>query len=485
MPHTISLFTPINYGTWPTSKTAKLREFVDAVCSFGEYEAVLLSPSTQRVEIKPIASSKTALKIVAWMLCFIAALWNPLLWAVPATLLALKIALRRNCSFHVAAIDPLKIQRNIEIRSPGNFQTLRNQKEKSDVTIHSFDAPSEPIYAHSHLLPEYFKTRVSSPMRNFGLDEKETEGLVDLSKMPFATAQNIHLLLDYQYGCGIKQKLSLEELLNLFNLADFVLAHDLKKEILQLLLITPEYREDLRLAPVFRNMLLSPQLSEEEFERLYEWSNECTFSAMKKEIINKEVELLAEKGESRAQLLLAFNSGAKERHYSALLADKNHPLAQMLLASDLITEDPAQALQLVQKSAKSGCAIAIGYLSCKYFEGSLGLSQDVPKALELAEQSSEKGSLLGVFSLGRICTGLNQAKFRDSPKAFEFLQKAAQMGYRYAEYCLGVCYEKGIGTRIDRPRALEFYMKAKTSIEKHNDQSLDQILTAAIQRVIV
>ncbi len=492
MSESLSFFTPVSYGAWNKSRTEALLEWVDDCFFFGGHKGVLLSPSLnlnpQQVEIRSIPATKVALKIAAWAACFIAALWNPLVWCAPVALLSLKVILRATHTFYFET-NPLQISRAIKIPPRTDFRELRNDAATSDLILIPYSEngmAKDRIHAHSHLTTDYFKTHARSPMHG-GLDEKESKQTVDLSKQLFATAQNIHLLLDYHYGLGIQTKLTPNDLLSLFALADYVLAHDLKKEILALLLLFPESRENLAFAPLFRNMLLTPQLTDEEFERLFEWYMECAFLTLCNAIHNDQVQNLASKGNVRAQLVCSIFLNNKSAQYASELAKKKHPLAQfvlyMHLSNHVQPSERIRALQFLQASAESRCASAIGALSYRYYSGTLGLPRDHKRAFELAEQAVAQNSLCGIVPLGLLCTS-ETPQVRDPAKAFEHFHKAAQFGQRYAEYYLGNCFELGIGTSINKQKALEFYMKAKRSFEMRDDKTYDKELPEALQRVV-
>lgn len=492
MPESVSFFTPVSYGNLNTSKIEKLLEFADDCFFFGGHKAVVIERSSlersQQIELRPVQTSmwKTAFKMVAWLACFAGTMWNPLVWCVPVALLALKVGCRMKQPFHIET-DPLQVPRTIKICAPKDFRNLRNHEPSSDLRVlphveNDVDAHAIPV--HSDLLPTFFQDRASSRV-SLGLDEKEEKKSLDLSGQKFATTANIHRLLDYYYGVGIQQSIGLEDLLSLFSLADFVEAVELKKEILQLLLHIPESREDVRLAPVFRNMLLSPQLHEEEFERLYEWYMECAFANVKGEILNSEVLEMAEKGDVRAQLLCALTKNdSKADLYASQLAGQENPLGQFIRHAQLRYAEAtkSEALRLLQASVHNGCMSAAGVLSISYIDEALGLSEDLNQAFELAQRSAEKGSVYGVWALGRVGT-LDPKKIQFAHKIFESFHRVASIGYRYGEYFLGRCYERGMGTMVDRQLALQWYMKAKTSFEKRNDKSFDVPLAQAIQRV--
>ena len=241
MPEPVSFFTPISYGNLIKSKSESWLEFADDCFFLGGHKAVLVSPRSslepsQRVELKlvQVPMWKTAFKIVAWLACIVGTMWNPLVWCAPAALLVLKVVCRMRHSFHIESQDDLLGKsRRVQIHSPGNFQKLRNHEPSSDVKMIPFREEGlvalESIHGHSHLLTQFFEVNASSPMLG-GLDEKGDKQILDWSKLPnklpHATSKNIHLFLDYQYGLGIQQNLSLHELLSLFAFADFVLAHD-------------------------------------------------------------------------------------------------------------------------------------------------------------------------------------------------------------------------------------------------------------------
>jgi len=489
MPEAVSFFTPVSYGNLYTSKTEKLLAFADDCFFFGGHKAVVIERSSlersQRVELKSVQASmwKTAFKIVAWLACFVGTVWNPIVWCVPAALIALKVVCHLKQPFHIET-DPLQVPREIKICAPKDFRNLRNHEPSSDLSVVPYaenGVLAQVIPVHSYLLPDFFAARAGSNI-GIGLDENEGKKKLDLRDQPFATKTNIDRLLDYYYGAGIQQNMSLDELPGLFQLADYVVATELKKEILQLLLYMPESREDVRLAPVFRNMFLSPHTDDEEFERLFEWYVECAYAAMKNAVGDESVKKLAEAGNVRAQIILAGDEVTGSRWISELAA-KEVPLGQYMRSIQLQVTNKPEALRLLKAAADCECNTAIGALAFCYLEGNLGLTKDVNQTRQFAEKAAAKDSLYAISCIGALSCGSVAVELRDAPKAFEQLKRAANMGFRQAQMYLGNCFEYGIGTARDRAKALDFYTKAKVSYQKRGNVSTDRRIEIAIQRV--
>ncbi|XP_040904946.1 death ligand signal enhancer isoform X2 [Toxotes jaculatrix] len=87
--------------------------------------------------------------------------------------------------------------------------------------------------------------------------------------------------------------------------------------------------------------------------------------------------------------------------------------------------------------------------------------------------------------------GLESAKNKNYDEAFTCFLAGAQQGYNKAQFNVGVCYEKGIGVRKDREKALHYYWQAavgghtqaqyryaKLLLTSRRHQSLEELNTA-------
>ncbi len=571
MAENVSFFTPIRYGNRPHLMTESLLEWVDSCFSLGNHQAVVISgPSLNgnqfEVELQYNQPKNTTFKVIAFIVCFAASFWNPLVWCVPGALLVLKGLLRATHSFHwvdrfeektkklairerVLEKDDQKIKRREEnlngkakeldrqagelerrllleaarpttLCSQENFGALRNDEQSSDVVMVPYqesvsakpdsskdsksDVPQKPralaispiveerIYAHSFLLTEFFKAHARSPLWG-GLDETGRRRIIDWNEgsleLPHATAKNIHLFLDYQYTKKLTTELRLDELLSLFSFADYVLADDLKKEILRFLQEMPEARKSVHIVPVIREILLSPTLNDYEFDLLLEWVRYCVSRKVVTLIgVNARVQEAAEKGDVRAMILQG--GGSKEGAHTelaALMKKQENPLVQNVIAwylgaQNLPTYDPVKRDEFLLKAVKNRFPSAIGGSSfLSFYKNEETPAGAAAKAMEQAPEAAHLGSITGTYILGR-CLIREPSNPADVSKGYAYLNQAAKMGYWRAQVWLGWCFEKGLGTQQNRKEALRLYLEAAENCQDHTG-SISAELQKDIQRV--
>jgi len=111
----------------------------------------------------------------------------------------------------------------------------------------------------------------------------------------------------------------------------------------------------------------------------------------------------------------------------------------------------------------SADAKSVGLLSFKLVTGEGGIDKDYSKARVYAEHAAEAGDPLGQAVLGALMRdGINGVQ--NPQRGIALLEKSAQAGTAWANYQLGLTYERGLGVKADREKALQYYRAAAAEV---------------------
>ena len=149
-------------------------------------------------------------------------------------------------------------------------------------------------------------------------------------------------------------------------------------------------------------------------------------------------------------------------------------LADIYLAGELVPRDVARALDYYKLAGERGDGECYEKLADIYCDGK-HIKRDIAYAIELYDMAASMGVDSARHKADsykdrredyyrRACNNIGEESF----KCFAI---AAAMGYVPAERGLGRCYELGVGTKVDRPRAFHWYRSAVT--KGHLDASID------------
>ncbi|CAG8719858.1 9896_t:CDS:1, partial [Dentiscutata heterogama] len=119
-----------------------------------------------------------------------------------------------------------------------------------------------------------------------------------------------------------------------------------------------------------------------------------------------------------------------------------------------IKKNMKQAIEWYTKASKAGCAIA----ECMLGEYCYKLNK-YEQAFNLLKSAADKGNALAMNTLG-ICYQKGYGTNVDRIEGFKSFEKAAEMGLSASQYELGDCYEYGNGTKINLEKSLYWYQKA-------------------------
>lgn len=247
----------------------------------------------------------------------------------------------------------------------------------------------------------------------------------------------------------------------------------------------------------------------------------------------------AEQGEKKAEKHLArilgegyyFGCNGKSKDYEKaaanfhIAAKAGDAYSQYVLGfcyekGQGVEKSAQEAVKWYRKSAKQGEKNAIERLKGlgnDYYDGNNGKSKDYEKAVEYYLIAAEAGDAYSQYSLG-FCYEKGQGVKQSSQEAAKWYRKAAEQGEKnakerlenakqlgvdyyfgengkytdyakavanfclaaeagdaYAQYCLGVCYEHGQGTKASAYDAVKWYRKAAEQGEEHAKKRLKKL----------
>ncbi|GES98825.1 kinase-like domain-containing protein [Rhizophagus clarus] len=167
----------------------------------------------------------------------------------------------------------------------------------------------------------------------------------------------------------------------------------------------------------------------------------------------------------------------KAFYYFQKAAKNGNKLAQYNLGNCYkngkgVEQNKRKAFKLYQKSAEQGYKDSQFELGYCYSEG-IGTDINKTKAFELYKIAAKKEHIIAQCILGIIyesgeCTKIDLEKAiywykkaaENGHGAFKLYLKSTEQGYLDAQFQLGYCYDKGIGTDVVKIRAFELYKMA-------------------------
>ncbi|MBX9951835.1 MAG: protein kinase [Candidatus Obscuribacterales bacterium] len=185
----------------------------------------------------------------------------------------------------------------------------------------------------------------------------------------------------------------------------------------------------------------------------------------------------------RAEAMKYLNSASEEGSCEALQL-----LSSMYHRGLLVLADPVKSVQLLMRAAEMEDFSAQGLLGVILLEG-IGVDKDEKKGIEYLELASEANNSFAQWNLA-LALIEGQAVLVNRPRAKALLERAAEgcfaqdrlwsedgfaerfqrllalfqdlstRGQVDANYWLGICYEKGLGVKPDRDKALQLYLRA-------------------------
>ncbi|WP_160194696.1 tetratricopeptide repeat protein [Devosia riboflavina] len=172
----------------------------------------------------------------------------------------------------------------------------------------------------------------------------------------------------------------------------------------------------------------------------------------------------AAKVELAQELLKEGTPGGAERAVRLLtgVAERGDGWAAILLASlyrqgEVVEQDGAKVVALLEPLAKGGNAGALTGLGELYLTGARNMPKDVPLAAEYLERAAATGDLWGKFQLALLLIDGNGVD-RDLEQAVELLEEVSQTGDPWVLITLGDLYAKGLVPPAEK--AIPYFEKA-------------------------
>ena len=135
--------------------------------------------------------------------------------------------------------------------------------------------------------------------------------------------------------------------------------------------------------------------------------------------------------------------------------------AYLILETDILPNDPAQAKALLEKAMDMGNEYAPYRLGLGYQNAEFGGEPDYKKALELFELGAERNHLYSIELAGNYYrVGVGGEDEESNKKAVDYLSRARDMNSNYGRVELAFCYESGIGVEKDYQKAFDLFKEA-------------------------
>lgn len=180
---------------------------------------------------------------------------------------------------------------------------------------------------------------------------------------------------------------------------------------------------------------------------------------------------LAESGNAAAQNLLGYcyleGDGVKKDEKKAFYwlnkaAEQNNLKALNSIGScyengNGVEKDEFQAYSFYKKAALRGMPNAFVNVAQCYLNG-VGTNRDLLKARAWFVKGAEYGYRVAQTNAGYLYLSIEGEE--DHDKAFYWLTKASEQNSPSALEMLGMCYENGLGTKVDLSKAQECYRKS-------------------------
>lgn len=128
-----------------------------------------------------------------------------------------------------------------------------------------------------------------------------------------------------------------------------------------------------------------------------------------------------------------------------------------------VPKDQEKAYWWFSEAAERGSIRAINNLAVMYYNGNY-VKKDIPQAIKLFETTAKSKDLDAMLMLGEIY--LQQ---KEEQKSFEWVKKASDLDNPEGKFRLGIYYEEGIGTAVNKRLAALIYREVIISDDTPNE----------------
>ena len=191
------------------------------------------------------------------------------------------------------------------------------------------------------------------------------------------------------------------------------------------------------------------------------------------QVTSDELQLLAERGDPRAQQLIGVDreigSAGRKADYAEAMrwyrkaADQGYARAQanighLYLDGLGVPRDYAEAMRWYRKAADQGYALAQTTIGSLYEDG-LGVAQDYAEAMRWYRKAVDQGESWAQTDIA-VLYYFGRGVVQDYAEALRWSRKAADQGDTRAQVNVGIHYAYGHGVAQDYAEALRWYRKA-------------------------
>ena len=160
-----------------------------------------------------------------------------------------------------------------------------------------------------------------------------------------------------------------------------------------------------------------------------------------------------------------------------LLAIKDDRRAQLQLGrfyfrGDGVEQDYEKAYWWFSEAAEKGNRVALTNLGILY-AGGYGVKKDLDHAISLLEQTASDNDSQAMLVLGMLY--YQELRIKNFDKAFKWLEKGAQQGNEEARYRLALMYERGEGTKRNRPMAISIYKDLIAQQSRFSEEAKERL----------
>ena len=160
--------------------------------------------------------------------------------------------------------------------------------------------------------------------------------------------------------------------------------------------------------------------------------------------------LLALKGDRRAQL----------------------DLGRLYFRGEGVEQNYEKAHWWFSEAAEQGSRIAVTNLGILY-AGGYGVKKNLNHGIYLLEKTASANDSQAMLVLGTLY--YNEIKIRDFNKAFKWLEKGAKQGNEEAIFRLALMYERGEGTKRNRPMAISIYKDLIAQQSRFSEEAKERL----------
>jgi uncharacterized protein len=156
--------------------------------------------------------------------------------------------------------------------------------------------------------------------------------------------------------------------------------------------------------------------------------------------------------------------------------------ATVYLTGDLIKQDTGKAMQWYVKAANAGDGAACEKIAYLYDRG-IGVTENKQESFNWLQRSADLNYAPGIYELG-MAYEAGKVVAPDLVKARKLYEQASLLAFPQAFTALGGMYAEGRGAKLDRQKALAYYIVAinygDAAAKPHADELTAQLTTKQV-----